>query len=361
VRERKDGRWEARYYLTDGRRRSIFGRTKVEASRNLAQAIHAAESGSAPPDGTVKVEAFLGRFLDAIRHQVRPATLESYESHCRIHIIPALGHIRLAKLSAAQIDALLAAKVEAGLNPVTVNRIRATLRRALGQAVKWGLLRDNVVKMTAPARERRFVVDPLTAEQARTFLALTAGDRLHPLWAFGLGTGLRQGEVLALSWDNVDLSAGTVRVTSTLQRVKGGGWTLAEPKSERSRRTISLPAFVVTALRTHRAEQGRLRLLSGDSWQDNGFVFTTAAGAPLNASNVTHKLQQALAGAGLPRQRFHDLRHAAATLLLAQGADMRTVMEVLGHSSIALTANTYSHVGKAAMRDAADKMEAALG
>jgi integrase len=269
--------------------------------------------------------------------------------------------VKLAKLTPAHVDLFLAAKLEAGMNPATVNRIRATLRRALGQAVDWGLVRENVVKRTKSVKETPYHAEPLRAEEARAFLTATADDRLHALWVLALATGMRQGEALALTWSDVDLEAGTVTVRHTLQRVSGGPSVLAPPKSKRARRTVNVPGFAMVALRSHRAAQGRERLASCGDWVDGDFVFTTARGTPLDTSNVTHALQRALAAAGLPRQRFHDLRHAAASLLLAQGADMRTVMEVLGHSSITLTANTYSHVGKAAMRDAADKMDAALG
>jgi integrase len=176
-----------------------------------------------------------------------------------------------------------------------------------------------------------------------------------------VGTGLRLGEALALKWTDLDLDIGTVQVRHTLQRPTGRPWQLAPPKSKRARRTVHLPGFVVTALRGYRARQNRERLAAGAAWQNLDFAFTRAVdGHPLHDVSVTHRLQRALAKAGLPHQRFHDLRHAAASLLLAQGADMR-IMEVLGHSSITLTANTYSHVGKAAMRDAADKMQRALG
>jgi integrase len=257
----------------------------------------------------------------------------------------------------------MAAKLASGMDPATANRIRATLRRALGQALDWGLVRENVVKRTKAARERPFHAQPLTADQAREFLAATSEDRLFPLWALALGTGVRQGEALALTWPDVDLEAGTATIEKTLQRPRdgSGGWRLEPPKSSRARRTVSLPAFVVTALRAHRPSQGREKLARGGDWAEGDFVFTTTRGTPLDGPNVTHQLQRALADAGLPRQRFHDLRHAAASLLLAQGADLRTVMEVLGHSSITLTANTYAHVGRAALKDAAAKLDAALG
>jgi integrase len=175
---------------------------------------------------------------------------------------------KLAKLSAVHVDAMLAAKLAAGMTPATANRVRATLRRALGQALEWGLVRENVVKRTKAAKETLYQARPLTAEEARALLAATADDRLYSLWTLALGTGLRQGEALALSWADVDLDAGTVAVRHTLQRVRGGGSVLSPPKSKRARRTVNLPAFVVAALRAHRAAQGREKLASGGAWAE---------------------------------------------------------------------------------------------
>jgi integrase len=169
--------------------------------------------------------------------------------------------------------------------------------------------------------------------------------------------GLRQGEILGLRWSDVDLEAATIRVTQALQRVNGR-LDFVEPKSQSSRRTIPLPATVARALRAHRSRQLEERLAAGARWRESDLVFTTSVGTPLDCRNVTRRFQAALEGAGLPRLRFHDLRHTAASLMLAQGVPPRVVMETLGHSQISLTMNTYSHVIPALQREAADRMEA---
>jgi integrase len=175
-----------------------------------------------------------------------------------------------------------------------------------------------------------------------------------------LGTGCRQGELLGLRWEDVDLDAQRLQVRHTLARVQGK-LELLEPKTERSRRSIVLPEVVGSALRGHRTRQKMERLVAGSRWVDSGHVFTTTIGTPIEAAAVTRAFKRALALAGLPHSRFHDLRHAAATFLLAQGFTLEDVKNLLGHSSIVLTSNTYGHVLKERQRQVAMGMDAVLG
>jgi integrase len=198
---------------------------------------------------------------------------------------------------------------------------------------------------------------PLTADQVRDFLAGTAGDRLGPLYGTAIATGCRQGELLGLRWQDMDLDTGTLTVAHTLER---GTRELAEPKTERSRRTLRLGAGTVAILRTHKARQAAERLAAGRKWQDKDYVFATGIGTPLESRNVTHALQAALARLGLPRQRFHDLRHAYATLMLEEGEDVAIVSKNLGHSTVRTTTDTYAHLtAKMRVRSAA-RMDALL-
>jgi integrase len=179
--------------------------------------------------------------------------------------------------------------------------------------------------------------------------------RLGALFTVALALGLRQGEALGLKWDAVDFQAGTLQVRAALQRV-GKAWHLVEPKSERSRRVVALPRMAIVALRAHRVRQKKERLLAGSRWHEMGFVFTTRTGTPLAPRNLNRAFKGLLKRANLPDVRFHDLRHTAATFLLAQGVDARTIMETLGHSQISLTMNTYAHVLVEARQDAADRL-----
>jgi integrase len=211
----------------------------------------------------------------------------------------------------------------------------------------------------SPPRAVRFEVRPLEPEQARSFLKAVSGDPLEALYTVALAVGLRQGELLGLRWEDVDLDAGVLHIRHGLQRIEGK-LRLVEPKSARARRTIVMPALVTESLRSHRVRQMEQRLLVGTEWEAGDFVFATAIGRPLTDSTVTHMFQRHLARAGLPRQRFHDLRHACASLLLAQGVSPRVVMELLGHSQITLTLNTYSHVMPGLQAEAAARMDGLL-
>jgi integrase len=218
----------------------------------------------------------------------------------------------------------------------------------------------NVVTLVAAPRVERHEIQPLTPEQARALLKAAQGHRLEGLVTVALAVGLRQGEALGLQWDAIDFERRTLNVRAALQRV-GGKWILVEPKSARSRRTIALPEVVVGALKAQRVRQLQDRLVAGRHWQDHGFVFTSSVGSPLEPSNATKQFRKLLVSAGVPLIRFHDLRHTAATFLLAQGVDPRTIMETLGHSQISLTLNTYSHVLPVLQREAARKMEGDAG
>lgn len=360
-----DGRYQARVdlgYVNGKRQRKVvYGKTRKEAADKLNAALAKKNDGTLVVNESLTVGAFLTRWLeDSVKPTVRPRTYESYRQYSEHHLIPTLGRIRLAKLTAQQVQAMMNEKLQAGLAPRTVQYLRAILRRALGQALKWGLVARNVATLVDPPKVTHQEVQPLSPDEVRTFLAGIRGERLEPLYITAIATGMRQGELLGLRWQDVDLDLGMLRVHQTLQRI-AGELVYGEPKSARSRRTISLPAFVVAALRGYRIRQMEERLAKGPDWHDTGLVFTSEIGTALDDRNVTHRFQRTLKRLELRRQRFHDLRHCCATLLLSRGVHPRIVMETLGHSQISLTLNTYSHVMPALQREAADQMESLLG
>jgi integrase len=305
--------------------------------------------------------AFLERWLaDVVQPSVRPSTFTSYRMLTRRHVIPGLGQHRLSKLTPQDVQTFYNGRRAVGLSPRTVQYLHAILRRALGQAVKWSLVPRNVALLTERPNARRPEIRPLDPDQIRAFLTAAAGDRLEALYTVAVAVGLRQGEALGLRWEDVDLDGATLQVRHALQRIEGR-MQLVEPKTDKSKRTIALPAVAVTALRAHRTRQLEERLWAGSRWQEWGLVFTSTIGTPLDGTNVTKGFQRLLHKAGLPHQRFHDLRHACATLLLVQGTHPRVVMEVLGHSQIGLTMNTYSHVMPSLRREAAESRDAVWG
>lgn len=361
IKQRADGLWEARVSLEGGKRKSLYGKTRREAQDKLRAALRDIDAGLDLSAGRQTVGQFLDRWLeDVVKPTVRPKTHHSYAQLVRIHLKPALGHHQLGKLTPQHVQAMMSAKTAAGLSPRTVQYLRAVLRRALGQALKWALVSRNVATLVDPPRSIKRPVAPLSAEHARAFIAHTAGDRLGPLFHVAIASGLRQGELFGLRWQDVDLAAGTLYVRHALQRIDGA-LTLVEPKTALSRRTVTLPASAVAALRTQRIHQLEERLLAGVRWQDGGYVFTSTIGTPLEPSNVSSRLHALLREAALPSQRFHDLRHCAASLLLAGGVAPRTIMGILGHSQISLTMNTYAHLSPALERDAARALDNVLG
>ena len=200
----------------------------------------------------------------------------------------------------------------------------------------------------------------LSPEQARQLLDTAAGDRLGALYVLALSTGMRQGELLALHWENLDLDAASLQVRGTLRRVDGG-LAVLEPKTAASRRQITMPAAAVDALRRHRAAQNEERLRIGSAWHDNDLVFANEIGRPIEPGNLVRRSFQALlAQAGLPRIRFHDLRHTAATLMLSRGVHSKIAAETLGHSRVGVTLDIYSHVTPTMQREAAAAMDEVL-
>jgi integrase len=368
IRKRADGRYEA--ILSDGTkngrrvRRSLFGRTRAEAAEKLAAALERKRRGQPTTASKQTVADFLDGWLaDTAAAKVRPRTLERYEGLIRIHIKPAIGSVKLTALEPRHVQALLNAKSAAGLAPQSVKHIRTVLSSALGRAMKWELVSRNVAALTdAPTIEREDV-KPLSPEDARKLLDAAQGHQLEALYSVALALGLRRGEGLGLRWEDVDLDARTLKVLRSLQRIKRdgkGSLDLVPLKTKRSRREMALPDEVVKALRRHRARQAEQRLVAGPRWHESGLVFTTSRGTPVEPRNAVRHFKALLKKAGIAEQRFHNLRHTAASLLLAQGVHPRVVMEVLGHSRISLTMDVYSHVMPTALRDAAEAMNAVL-
>jgi integrase len=362
--KRADGRWAARisagYRNGKRARRWVYGKTRAAAAKQLRATIQAHEQGSLVAPGRVTVEQFLTRWLeDCAKPKLRPSTVASYAQIIRLHVVPGLGPVPLQRLNPPLVQSWLNERQKAGLSPRTCQYARAILRSALGQALRWGIVSRNVVTLVESPRVTKHEIRPLQPDQARALLDAVRLHRLGALFTVALALGLRQGEALGLKWDAVDFQAGTLQVRAALQRV-GKKWILVEPKSERSRRVVALPRMAIVALRAHRVRQKKERLLAGPRWNETGFVFATRTGTPLAPRNLNRAFKGLLKRANLPDVRFHDLRHTAATFLLAQGVDARTIMETLGHSQISLTMNTYSHVLPTLQRDAADRMNRLL-
>jgi integrase len=281
---------------------------------------------------------------DAVADTVRPVTFAKYEQIVRNHIKPSLGRLKLQTLTPAHVRGLYREKLDGGLSAHTVQYIHVTLNKALKQAVADGLVPRNVCEAVKPPRPQKREIAPLSPEQARRFLEACQGERLEALFVLAVHTGMRQGELLGLHWEDVDLEAGTLRVRTALAQTDDGP-VLTSPKSAKSRRRIKLSGAAVEALKRHKAAQNAERLKLGALWEDHGLVFPNRTGGFLSPYLLTDgSLKRPLGRAGLPQIRFHDLRHTCATILLSRGVHAKLVQELLGHANISITLDTYSHV-----------------
>lgn len=361
VRLRADGRHEARITLPDGTRRSVYGTSEKDVKGKMKKLMEKAGKGIDVRGERQTLATFLRSWLDDVAaDKVRPSTLVSYRHYVERHIIPGLGDAAIGDLTVQDVQRFLNARHKAGLSPRTVQYIRAILRSALAEAVAWSLVERNVAAIAKPPRQQHKEVTALSSAEARQLMAFTREHRLGNLFAIALFTGMRQGELLGLRWPDLDLDAGSLTVRQAAQKI-GGEWKMVEPKSATSRRTIKLPAGAVAALRDQKERVKAMRREAGELWVEWGLVFPSQIGSPLDGPSVTHALQRQLEAAGLPKVRFHDLRHTCATMLLEQSVPARVVMDQLGHSQISLTLNTYSHVLPAMRDDAANALDRALG
>jgi integrase len=366
TRHKASGLYMARYTVqtpTGPKRKTIYGKEREEVADKLIEALSNRNKGLVFEGDDQTLSEYLDRWLNgAVKGSVKPSTYESYERMIRNHIKPTLGHRKLKNLAPDHVQYFYQSKLDAGLAAGTVRLMHGILHKALEQAVKWGIVPRNVCKATTPPKPNPEEIRPLDAEQAKRLLEVASaagGNRLEALYVLAVTAGLRIGELLGLKWEDVDLDAGILRVRRTRSQAKSGP-TFTTPKSGKGR-SIRLTGRAVEALRSHKAAQNAERLKLGDLWEDNGLIYCTTAGKPLDFRNVaTASFKPLLKKAGLPDIRFHDLRHTCATLLLFRGHHPKLVQELLGHSSVAMTLDRYSHVLPGMGDQTAAAMEAAL-
>ncbi len=363
ITRRKDGLYMARYTLqtaAGAKRKAVYGKTRKEAAEKLTKALADRDMGLVFEGENRTLAAFLDGWLEGtVKGSVKTTTYESYERVIRCHIKPELGGRKLKTLAPDHVQALYQRKLDSGLAPGTVRLVHSVLSRALDQAVKWGTVPRNVCKATTPPKPDSEEIKPLDAEQSRQILKAAGEDRLEVLYVLAVTAGLRSGELLGLRWQDLDLENTVLRVRRTKSTAKGGP-VFTTPKNGKGR-SIKLTRQAVEALKTHKTTQNAERLKAGNLWQDHGLVFCTHGGKPLDSHNVARtSFKPLLKRAGLPDIRFHDLRHTCATLLLSRGHHPKLVQELLGHASVALTLDRYSHVLPGMGDQTAAAMEAAL-
>lgn len=348
--------------LENHKRKYFYGKTKKEVLDQIKKAQREQEQGELVPVSKQTVKQFLEYWLENVHKQkIKQSSYIKYRKALNYHILPGLGHIQLQKLTSEHIDAFYAKLLKNGKSPKSIKDLHGILHVALQYAVKKKRLPKNVADDADLPRIERYQSQVLDREQARRLLEVAKGSRLETLLVVALATGMRRGELLALRWSDVHFETMSLHVQRTVYRVKGVGYVESEPKTNRSRRSIMLPQFVITALRQHHAQQLAMRLQAESLWVNRDLVFCNMVGDFLYPDNVSVDFKKLIEKASLPHMRFHDLRHSAATILLAMGVHPKIVQELLGHTQISMTMDIYSHMLPSMQREAMDGLDNLFG
>jgi integrase len=301
------------------------------------------------------------RYLEKARTRLRPETWDRYESLLRVHVIPEIGTIPLAKLRPLHVDQVMSRMTKKGAAPASVRQAYRVLSRALKEAVRLQLIGENPAERVDPPRVGRPDLEvPNTETLARLLDGLEGSDWAVPI-AFAISTGLRRGELLGLRWPDIDFDHGTVRVNWELQRHTGKGLVFVEPKTVRARRQLQLPDGLLTMLRESRRRQSERRLQLGLAWQDHDVLFDAGDGRPIDPDFFSEACKRIFRAAGLPAKvRLHDLRHAFGTLLFLAGVHPKIASAALGHSSETFTMSVYQHMVQGLGEQVADAISDAL-
>jgi integrase len=359
--ERKDGRWVASITLENRKRKYFYGETRKEVQEKLKVALHEQQQGTLATGPKQTVKQFLDHWLEEVhKPNIKQGSYVVYRIKIDKHILPALGHVQLQKLTAQQVQAFYARKIKEGYSANFIHLTHGILHKALDQAVRWKLVARNVCDDVSLPRQVRHERQSLTKEQAQTLLEAARGHRLEGLLTVALATGMRKGELLSLKWQDINFDDMSLQVRRTVGKFKGG-YKESEPKTLSSRRKVMLPQFVIDALKQHRLHQIQVRLQVGTAWVDRDLVFCNTDGDYFPLTSLDYQFHKLLQEAGLPPIRFHDLRHSAATILLTMGVHPKLVQELLGHSQIHITLDTYSHVLPSMQREMMNKLNDVFG
>ncbi len=358
--------WLVRVFLgrdTNGKRKfhnkTIKG-AKKDAQKALNSMLRDADLGLLGNSQKQTLNEYLDVWLDTIaKPRLQYRTFKDYGDLLRRYVRESLGNIKLSDLKAVHIQTLYGKMLERGLSPRIVRYTHATLSSALKEAVKLDILPRNVATLVQLPKQTKKEMDVLSKHEAILFLETLEGERMATMFSFALASGMRCQEYLGLQWKDINFEQGTATVQrAVVWHRTGGGWHFSQPKTAKSRRTVPLPSTVMQELRRHRIRQNEERLKLGAAWHQNDFVFPSEIGTPLNPPNVTRHFKRILKKAEIRTSiRLYDLRHTTATLLLQAGINPKIVSERLGHATIVLTLDTYSHVLPNMQKDATDQLE----
>ncbi|MCF3104521.1 site-specific integrase [Streptomyces roseoverticillatus] len=361
--QRKDGRYEARVYVPqpDGtrKRKTVYGSTWEECDTKRQELVRRDRQGIPTPTRSAKLSEWLPYWLEEyVEPERKKTTHAKYETHVRLYLIPKIGAKRLESLGVADVRRLLTA-VKRQASAATAKESHRVLRSALSAACREELISRNVAQLVPAPQVQPRELKPWTLDETVIFLEAARADPLYAAFVLAASLGLRRGEILGLSWGDVDLDRRTLSVRSQLQRVQKELY--ADTTKNRRSRVIPLPLICIAPLRWQRLRQKAQQVAAGTDWLNDGdYVFTTRTGRPIEPRNLSRSFERIGQRAGLPRIRLHDARHGCASLLFAAGVQPRVVMEILGHSQIAVTMNVYTHVSEDSRREAVGHMDRLL-
>ena len=365
IRQRKDGRWEARYSCgydpKTGKpiRKSVYGLTQKEVREKLTSTIKSIDDNTYIAPSAITVESWLDTWLkEYVKSSVKLLTFTSYDTISRVHIKPTLGRIKLQALKAPQIQALYNSLLAEGKSPKTIKNIHGVLHKALDKAVKIGYIQTNPASVCDIPRIEKKEIKPLNTDDISRFIKRLQTEEYKNLYLTTLFTGMREGEVLGLTWDCVDFERGTIIINKQLQKEKTSGakYYIAETKTSKIRVLTPAP-YVMSLLKEEQTKQKQNRLRLGYLWDNPlNLVFTTEIGRYIAFSTVYKRFKRIVAELGVPEARFHDLRHTYATLALQEGDDIKTVQTALGHSTVSTTLDIYSHTTETMKEKSSQRM-----
>jgi len=351
--QRTNGNWRAQISIM-GKRLSYTAETRKEAQKWVREIRNEMERGLTHEGARITFGEWLDEWLVSKKHHVAVQTQSYYSQIIRDYIKPVLGRIRLRELNARQIQRFYNVKVSEGVGLRTVQKTHTVIHASLNSARKFGIIPFNPDDATNPPKPKSKAMKFLNREQARKLLEVSkeTNDRYYPLYYLAVVTGMREGELLALKWENVDLNKGILNVIFNLKRIPGGGLEIGKPKTESSIRSIKLGINTIEVLRSQKKNLENEK--ENDYWQDEGFIFPSSIGTAVDPSNLIKQFRKLLEKAGLPRIRFHDLRHTAASLMLNNGIDVLVASQRLGHAKPSITLDVYGHLMPSMQNEAAN-------
>ncbi|MFG3345151.1 tyrosine-type recombinase/integrase [Streptomyces sp. NPDC048018] len=363
ITQRKDGRFQAAVYVLqpDGTtaRKFAYGKTWAECDAKRRALLDKVDNGVPVPTRSMKLSEWLPYWLDNIvKPRRKKTTAAKYEVHIRLYLVPMIGTKRLESLSVADVRRFLV-QMEKKTSAATAKESHRVLRTALTAACREELVSRNVATLVEPPTVAARELSPWSLDETLDFLTAARKDPLYAAFVLAIALGFRRGEVVGLRWENVDLDKREIRVRTQRQRV-GGEVYEDDPKGRRRKQTLPLPAICVAPLRWQRLKQAAARERAGEKWTETGYVFTTRTGQPIEPRNLYRSFTRVAKNADLRVVRLHDARHGTATLLTAAGVPPRVVMEILGHSQIAVTMNVYTHVVQDTQREAVSHIDRLL-